>query len=455
MSKPVILCIASAHETRQQFQAHLQDAYGEDYHLAAVGDYDSALAQLKRLRAGGSEIIALLCEYQQPTAAIASQHCVNALKTLDQQFPAVVKILLVTPGADLHADPWLISHHSTRYLYHPWQPQDLRLTLKATIEHYHQRQQIHQQQQMLDALQLQNAQLLNTLQESKQTILKSQAQLLEQDKMAVLGQMVAGITHEINNPVSFIAGSLKYGREYLDDIISVLRLYQEHYPEPHAAIAEKIQEVDFNYLLDDFSNLLDAMQEGTDLLRQISTSARVFSRSDREQKIEFDLHKIINSALMLLKHRLKANMSRPAIEVVRQYAELPMVRCYPGQLSQVFLNILANAIDAFEEHNRDRSYDELELHPNQITIISECPPDADFVRIVIRDNAGGIEEAIHARIFDTLFTTKTVGKGTGLGLPICQQIIESQHRGQLRSLNCWHEGMQFTIELPLEGKFLG
>lgn len=455
MSKPVILCIASEHETRQQFQAHLQVDYGDDYHLAAVGDYDSALLQLKRLRAGGSEIIALVCEYDQPREARAAQQDVDALKTLDQQFPAVVKILLLTPEADLQANPWLISHHSTRYLYHPWQPQDLRLTVKAAIEHYHQRQMIQQQQQMLNALQLQNAQLLNTLQESEQTLLKSQAQLLEQDKMAVLGQMVAGITHEINNPVSFIAGSLKYGREYLDDIISVLRLYQEHYPEPHAAIAEKIQDVDFNYLLEDFSNLLDAMQEGTDLLRQISTSARVFSRSDREQKVEYDVHKIINSALMLLKHRLKANMSRPAIEVVRQYAELPMVRCYPGQLSQVFLNILANAIDAFEDHNRDRSYDELELHPNQITILSEYDQEEDCLRIVIRDNAGGIEDVIHERIFDKLFTTKTVGKGTGLGLPICQQIIESQHRGRMRSLSCWHEGMQFTIELPLAGKFLG
>ncbi len=446
MSKPVLFCVAHDPKIRNQFQQQLQGNYADQYHIESTEHWDSALARLKDLRGMGHMLNTLLWDVQAIQSA-------EDIENLRRHFP-VVSLILLCP--DDEPPPWssLPAKIAPLYLFTPWRSHDLTNVINTAIQNYNHRHIVESQQQIIDALQFQNAQLLNTLKQSNQTILQSKAQLLAQDKMSVLGQMIAGITHEINNPVGFIAGSLKYAREYLNDLITAIQLYQKHDLSFDPDFEAQIKDLDLDYLIEDFPNLLNAMQEGTDLLRKISTSARIFSRSDQEQKVEFDVHKIIESALMLLKHRLKATMSRPAITIMREYGNLPLLWCYPGQLSQVFLNVLVNAVDAFEEANTGKSYDELEIHPNQITIASHYKPETHQILIAIRDNAGGLDDAIHARIFETLFTTKSVGKGTGLGLPICQRIVETQHHGTLRSMSCWQEGMQFVVELPLE-KALG
>jgi signal transduction histidine kinase len=443
MSKSVLFCIAHDPTLRDQFQQQLQAEYADQYHIETTANWVSALNRLKYLRGMGQRITMLLWDVQ----AIQSDKDVG---DLHHHFPAVSLVLLY-PDDDLPPRSPFPTPIAPLSLYTPWRSHDLTNVTNTAIQNYNYRRLAEHQQQMINALQFQNAQLLNTLKESNQTISQSKAQLLQQDKMSVLGQMIAGITHEINNPVGFIAGSLKYAREYLDDLITAIQLYRQHDLSIDPDFNAQIKDLDLDYLIEDFPNLLNAMQEGTDLLRDISTSARIFSRSDQEQKVEFDVHKIIDSALMLLKHRIKATMSSPEITIIRDYEKLPLLRCYPGQLSQVFLNVLVNAVDAFEDANQGKSYDELEIQPNQITIASHYNPETGTIAIAIRDNAGGLDDAIHARIFETLFTTKAVGKGTGLGLSICQRIVETQHHGTLRSMSCWQVGMQFVVELPLGG----
>jgi signal transduction histidine kinase len=192
------------------------------------------------------------------------------------------------------------------------------------------------------------------------------------------------------------------------------------------------------------------MKVGCDRIRNISTSLRTFSRADTSQKVSADIHEGIDSTLMILQHRLKANADSPAIQVVKEYGNIPKVKCYLGQLNQVFMNILANAIDCFEESNKSRSFKEIELAPNIITIATEIDNDNQIVTIKIRDNGRGIPEEVLSRIFDHLFTTKGVGKGTGLGLSISRQIVAETHGGKLTCDSVVGEGTEFTIALPLD-----
>lgn len=306
------------------------------------------------------------------------------------------------------------------------------------------------------AISLENARLYQTsqqyaqqLEQSLQQLKHTQLQLIQSEKMSTLGQLVAAVAHEINNPVSFITGNLGYAQDYVQDVLSLVKLYQQKFPEPGEEIEQEIEAIELDYLVEDLPNILTSMQEGAERIRNISTSLKTFSRSDTSEKIDFNVHEGINSTLTILKYRLKANDKRPAIEIVKQYGEVPPVKGYPGQLNQVFMNLIVNAIDALDELNRERSYEDIQSNPNRITIHTAVSSDHQTVVIRIQDNGAGMSEEVKQLVFDQPFTTKPVGQGTGLGLSISHQIVEEKHGGKLTCSSTPGQGTEFAIILPL------
>jgi light-regulated signal transduction histidine kinase (bacteriophytochrome) len=286
------------------------------------------------------------------------------------------------------------------------------------------------------------AQLSQTLRELKQT----QAQLVQTEKMSSLGQLVAGVAHEINNPVNFIHGNLSYIGEYTKALIELLTLYQTEHIHPSDTLQEKIADLDLAFLMADLPKTLSSMQVGTDRIRQIVLSLRNFSRLDQSDLKSVDLREGIDSTLMILQHRLKGRPEHPEIKVIKSYNPLPLVECYAGAMNQVFMNLLSNAIDALEEMYADRPAEP--ENPAQIRIQTQVV-DGDRVEIRIADTGLGIEPETQARLFDPFFTTKPIGKGTGLGLSISYQIVAEQHGGSLKCLSSLGQGTEFVIEIPI------
>ncbi|MGK7925868.1 MAG: AAA family ATPase [Spirulina sp.] len=277
---------------------------------------------------------------------------------------------------------------------------------------------------------------------------QAQLQIVQNEKMATLGNLVAGVAHEINNPVGFIGGNVGAAQEHVQDLLEILSLYQDNAALPES-IAEAIEDLDPEFIREDFPKLIASMQSGCDRIRNISTSLRTFSRTDTDAKTEFNLHEGLDSTLLILKYRLKASEQRPAMEIVKNYGEIPAVKCYPGQLNQVFMNLLANAIDALDESNQGKSFAEIETHPNRITIQTELSPEKKSILIAISDNGKGMKEEVRERIFEQGFTTKAVGKGTGLGMAIARQIVEEKHGGTITCTSELGQGTTFRITLPL------
>ena len=268
--------------------------------------------------------------------------------------------------------------------------------------------------------------------------------------MSGLGQMVSGIAHEINNPVNFIHGNLKYLNQCVSDLLNLSKLYRETYPEPPETIQQELEDVDIDFLEADVPKLLKSMNVGTERIREIVKSLRTFSRLDEADVKQADIHAGLESTLMILQHRLQATSDRPAIEVVRRYGKLPLVECYAGQLNQVFMNIMANALDAMEK--KDSQTPQLSskesLTQRTLTLATQHCPEQQAVLITIGDNGSGIPEAVLNKIFDPFFTTKPVGKGTGLGMSISHQIVTEHHKGQLTCTSTLGQGTEFTITIP-------
>ncbi|MEM9542637.1 MAG: ATP-binding protein [Cyanobacteria bacterium P01_E01_bin.42] len=287
------------------------------------------------------------------------------------------------------------------------------------------------------AAQTQARELESTLKELKQT----QTQLIQTEKMSSLGQMIAGIAHEINNPVNFISGNLSYTGDYINDVLEILKLYQKNYPYPSEEIRAFADEVDLPFLLEDLPKTLSSMQIGAERIRKIVLSLKNFSRLDQAEMKVVNIHEGIENTLLILQHRLKAKGSRPEILVNKRYGDLPDVECYAGQLNQVFMNILSNSIDALMDVPE----------PCSITIATEWEGDEINGRVLIRirDNGSGMEEETRSHIFDPFFTTKPVGKGTGLGLAISYDIIVKKHRGQISCHSIVGEGTEFHISIPI------
>jgi two-component system, NtrC family, sensor kinase len=289
----------------------------------------------------------------------------------------------------------------------------------------------------------QSAQLAAALDELKNT----HSHLVQSEKMSSLGLLIAGVAHEINNPVSFIHGNLAYLKDYTQDLFHLLELYQQHYPNPVAEIQQKTAENDLDFLAEDLPKIMSSMSVGVERICQIVQSLRNFSRHDDSQMKPVNLHEGIDSTLLILNHRLKGNGEKPPIQIVKEYGNLPLVECFAGPINQVFMNILSNAIDALDDPNIREEFQEMPENFRQIRICTAVI--GNFVEIKIADTGQGITEEVKQRIFDTFFTTKPVGKGTGMGLSISYQIIVERHQGEVYCTSELGKGTEFVIKMPI------
>jgi signal transduction histidine kinase len=286
------------------------------------------------------------------------------------------------------------------------------------------------------------AELSQTLEHLKQ----AQAQLVQSEKMSSLGQLVAGIAHEINNPVNFITGNLTHVRQYTEALVEAFKLYQQQYPAPPQAIQAVLQAVDLEFVEQDLPKLFSSLEVGTTRIRDIVLSLRNFSRLDQAEVKSVDIQEGIDGALLILQHRFQAS----GILLTRQYSELPIVECFAGQLNQVFMSLIGNAIEAIETRlQQDAALDKPAIEP-AITIQTQVL-DTDLIQIAIQDNGCGIDPTLRSKLFDPFFTTKPVGKGTGLGLSISYQIVQ-QHGGKLWCQSELNQGTTFYITIPRSPK---
>ncbi|HEY9764389.1 MAG TPA: ammonium transporter [Trichocoleus sp.] len=285
------------------------------------------------------------------------------------------------------------------------------------------------------------------LEQALKDLQQAQIHLVHSEKMSSLGQLVAGVAHEINNPVNFIYGNLSHAERYVTDLLAVIQAYQGEYPEASNEIEHLLTEVDLNYVRKDLPKLLLSMRSGTERITEIVKSLRDFSRLGGAELKSVDLHQGIESTLMILASRLRETDWRPAITVDRQYGDLPKVECYASQLNQVFMNLLTNAIDAIDEKSQALSSKSSNWVP-QIMLVTHLTP-ANTVQIQVADNGVGIPPEVQRRILDPFFTTKPVGKGTGLGMSISYQIVVDRHHGNLKCISTPGQGTQFLVEIPL------
>ncbi len=284
------------------------------------------------------------------------------------------------------------------------------------------------------------------LSQTLEELTRTQTQLIQTEKMSSLGQMVAGVAHEINNPVNFIYGNLSYIQEYTDSLLRLVGLYQDSYPQPPEVISQEIEDVELEYLKEDLPKILQSMHVGSTRIREIVKSLRTFSRLDEAEMKAIDLHENIDSTLLILQNRLKVSSGYNPIQIIKDYGALPLVECYAGQLNQVLMNLIANAIDTLEE--KKNAAGKITI---QTSLLAKSDPDAlGFVGIRITDNGQGMPQSVIDKIFDPFFTTKPIGKGTGLGLAISHQIIVEKHYGELLVKSTPGEGTEFLIKIPLQ-----
>ena len=344
------------------------------------------------------------------------------------------------------------------YITKPFQIQEVlarietHLTIKRLSQELQQQNtklilEIEERQRAESALRQSEAREREKAQELEQALgelKRTQAQLIQSEKMSSLGRMIAGVAHEINNPVNFIFGNLTHARQYFQDLQALLDLYRKSYPHPLIEIQELAAQIDLSFVLEDWSKLIDSMQVGVQRIQEIVISLKNFSRLDQAELKAVDIHEGIDNSLLILQHRLRAEDNGSEIQVIKNYSQLPKVTCYASQLNQVFINLLNNAIDALEN----------QTSPRLITIHTELSnsPELTNNRVVIRiaDNGCGMSKEVISKIFDPFFTTKPVGSGRGLGLFISHQIVVEQHKGEINCVSTLGQGTEFIVKIPLE-----
>jgi|SRR6478672_454417 len=354
----------------------------------------------------------------------------------------LIPVIFMTAMADADSKVKGLSLGAVDYITKPFEEQEviarvnvhlqLRQLTKALEERNIELE--HWNQVLEQRVEERTAELSHTLQDLQQF----QLQLVQNEKMSALGQLVAGIAHELNNPIGCIASNIAPAFEYVADLTKAIEFYQQSYPDGALQLEKTLGDLDIDFALEDLPKLLKSMQVSTERIKEISISLRNFSRSDTTAKVLSNLHDGLESSLTILHHRLKAIGDRPAIALIKQYGDLPEVECYPGLLNQVFMNLIANAIDALEES--------LPAAP-QILIQTNLVEQHAIIQIA--DNGAGISSEVQQKIFKQFFTTKVIGKGTGLGLSIARQIVEEKHQGRLSFTSEIGQGTKFAIALPI------
>ena len=340
------------------------------------------------------------------------------------------------------------------YITKPFQFEEVVARIENQLTIRSLQKQLQEQNLRLQQSEAREREKADQLEQALYCLQNSQAQLVQSAKMSSLGQLVAGIAHEINNPVNFISGNITYASQFVQDLLELIELYQGQFPDLTPNIQHRIDAMDLEFIKEDLPRILSSMKIGTERIAEIVRSLRNFSRLDEAEMKMVDLHEGIDSTLMLLENRLQTKPGLSAIQLVKEYGDLPKVECYPGQLNQVFMNILSNAIDALEENRRRGIEDSQALipTPDSVTptiVIRTEVLNLDWVAIRIGDNGSGMSQEVQNQLFDPFFTTKPVGEGTGLGLSISYQIIKQRHGGSLECFSTLGQGTEFVIKIPL------
>ncbi len=442
--------------TQNSAKVYSAKAYSAKAYSAKILAVDDVPANLEVI----TEILAT-AQYTTATA-ISGDRALKRLKTyqpdlilLDIQMPGIdgfetcaqikanpktahIPIIFITALSDVKSIVKGFELGAVDYISKPFQT----LELLARVQTHLQLQSLTQcLEQQVEA---RTAELQRTLEE----LHVSKLQQMQAEKMATLGSLMAGVAHEISNPIGFIGGSIHNAEDYMKALVAHINLYQDEYPSPTKNIIEDGEEISLDFLCEDLPKMLTSMKAATHRIEAISASIRTFSRTDTEHKTGADLRECLDGTLLILKYRLKGNEHRPAIKVVRDYSTLPLYECFAGQLCQVFMNVLANAIDAFDEVAQTSSFRALEENPQVITIQTAELAEQNAIEICIHDNGKGMPENVRDRAFEKLFTTKEVGVGTGLGLAIAHEIVTQKHGGELTLISELDKGTTFSIRLP-------
>lgn len=402
-----------------------QTLRNEGFAIRISPDGVSALQQLEEVY---SSVALILLDVQMP--GIDGFETCRRLKANPQTHD--IPVIFMTALADTESKVKGLSLGAVDYITKPFEGEEVLARIRIHL----------QMRELTKQLQQSSTLLEQRVTERTSALQSAQVQLVQQEKFATIGQLVAGVAHEINNPVGCIVNNVAPAHEYLNSLINIFHLYQKHYPDPVPEIEQALIDEDIDFVLKDLAKLLESVQVSAWRIKDISVTLRSFSRNDSTTKVLADIHEGINSTLLILQHRLKASGKRPAIQVIKQYGDLPQVKCYPGLLNQVLMNLLANAIEALEEEieNKEEFVPKIHIHTQL---------DTTSITIRITDNGIGMSEQIKQKLFEPLFTTKPADKGTGLGLSIARQIIEDKHNGRLTCESQLGRGTEFIISLPI------
>ncbi len=363
-----------------------------------------------------------------------------------------IPIIFLTALTDQFNKVLGLSIGAVDYITKPFQLDEVLAKIQVHLKLRFLTKQLESQNQQLDKLVEERTKELSiTLAQLKQ----SQLNLVQSEKLSTLGELVAGVAHEINNPLSFIIGNFDFLHNYINAVIQHIQLYEQNYPHPVIDITKNARLIELENILEDIPKIMSSMNVGLERINYLSDSLRNFSRSDISKKAFSDIHEGINSTLIILSHRLKGNKFRSEIEVIKDYGKLPLIECYPEQINQVFMNLIANAIDAIDE-----SYQKLAntkgsdniRKMNKVFIKTAFNPEDKLLIVTIKDHGIGMSAEVQQQVFEQFFTTKPRGKGTGLGLSISCQIIEEQHNGKLKCDSVLGEGTEFSIEIPVNSE---